>query len=142
MKKEFMQSEYVVLHWLTLASLGASKMDAVLRSWFTLFFTIIYTIILSAILVVCYVDPDKGSVQLPVLGMEFTWSDLEMVKHPFFLNLILYSTISLGWITLFLDILSAWCRLKDSFDDETELLDRTVLLEGLKFNLKEINTLN
>ena len=138
----FMKSEFVVLHWLTLGSLGASKMDAVFRSWFTLLVTIIYTIILSAILVVCYVDPDKGSVQLPVLGMEFTWSDLEMVKHPFFLNLILYSTISLGWITLFLDILSAWCRLKDSFDDETELLDRTVLLGGLKFNLKEINTLN
>ena len=137
-----MKSEFVVLHWLTLGSLGASKMDAVFRSWFTLLFTIIYTIILSAILVVCYVDPDKGSVHLPVLGMEYTWSDLEMVKQPFFLNLILYSTISLGWMTLFLDILSAWCRLKDSFDDETKLWDRTVLLEGLKFNLKEINTLS
>ena len=48
----FMKSEWVVLHWLTLGSLGASKMDAVFRSWFTLLFTIIYTIILSAILVI------------------------------------------------------------------------------------------
>ena len=87
-------------------------------------------------------DPDKGSVHLPLLGIEYTWSDLEMVKRPFFLNLILYSTIGLGWIALILDILSAWWRFKDSFDDETKILDRTVLLEGLKYSLKEINTLN
>ena len=144
MMKDFMKSEYVVLHWLTLGSLGTSKMDAILRSWFTLLFTIIYTIILLAILVVCYMDPEKGSVQLPVLGMEYTWSDLEMVKDPFFLNLILYSTIGLGWTTLFLDILSAWCRLKDSSDDETIniILGRTVLLKALKFNTKNINTLS
>ena len=69
MMRDFMQSEnvYVGLHFLTLASLGASKMDAVLRTGFTLLFTIIYTMILSTILVVCYVDPDLGSVQLPKL---------------------------------------------------------------------------
>ena len=59
MMRDFMQSEYVIFHFLTLASLGASKMDAVLRTGFTLLFTIIYTIILSTILVGCYVDPDR-----------------------------------------------------------------------------------
>merc|ERR1711884_194728 len=106
MMRDFMQSEYDVLfHFLTLATLGASKLDAVLRSYCTLLFTIIYTIILSAILVVCYVDPEKGSIQLSIMGMEYTWSDLEIVKKPFFFNLILYSTLGLGWIALFLDIL-------------------------------------
>ena len=108
-------------------------MDAALRTWLTLLFTIIYTLILSAILVVCYVDPDKGSVHLSKLGMEYTWSDLEIVKEPLFLNLILYSTIGLGWIALFLDILSTWCKFKNSLNDETGFWDKTVLLEGLKF---------
>ena len=143
--RDFMQSEYVAFHWLTLGSLGASKMDAVLRSWGTLLFTIIYTIILSVILVVCYVDPDMGSIIIPTLGLIFTWSDMEIVKEPFFLNLILCSIISLGWIALILDILSAWCRFrfKDYLDDETGFLGKTVLLEGLcrrKVELQLIKT--
>ena len=138
-----MQSEYVALHFLTLGSLGVSESDAVLRSWLTLLFTIIYTIILSAILVVCYVDPDMGSINLPTLGL--IWSDLEIVKEPFFFNLILCSTISLGWIALILDILSAWCRFwfKDSLEDETEFWGKTVLLEGIfrkKVELQLIKT--
>ena len=127
--KDFKKSENVGFHCLTLGSLGASKMDAVLRTWLTILFNIIYTIILSAILVVCYVDPDMGSVQLSKLGMEYTWSNLEIVKEPFFLNLILYSTISLGWMALFLDILSTWCKFNNSSDDR--FWDKTVLLEGL-----------
>jgi len=79
----------LLLHWLTLAGLGTSKMDAILRSWLTLLYTILYTIILSAILVICYVDPDMGSENL------LTWSDLEIVKKPFFLNLIIFSGVSL-----------------------------------------------
>ena len=120
MMREFVQSEYeVFFHFLTLASLGTSKLDAVLRSCLTLLFTIIYTIILSAILVVCYVDP------------AYNWSTYEIVKEPFFLNLILFSTIGIGWIALFLDILSAWCKFKDSLDNENEFWGKTVLLEGL-----------
>ena len=127
-----MQSEYVALHWLTLGSLGTSEMDAFLRTWLTLLFTIIYTLMLSAILVICYMDTDKVSVQLPLLGIEYTWSDLEIVKEPIFLNLILYSTIGLGWTALPLDIIFTWWRFKDSQDDETGFWRKTVLLEGLK----------
>ena len=76
-----------------------------------------------------------GSVQLPKLGIKFTWSDLEMAKEPFFLNLILLSTIGLGWIALFLDILSTWCKFHDSLDDETGFWGKTVLLEGM-FRMK------
>ena len=132
-----MQSEYSNLHALTLGNLGTSKLDAVLRTWLTLLSTIIYTVILSAILVVCYVDPEKGSIQLSIMGMEYTWSDLEIVKKPFFFNLILYSTLGLGWIALFLDILSTWCKYKVSLDDETGFWGKTVLLEGLTF-MKEV----
>ena len=135
--EDFKKSEYVALHCLTLASLGASKMDAFLRTWLTILFNIIYTIILSAILVVCYVDPDMGSVQLSILGLDYTWSDLEIVKKPFFFNLILYSTLGLGWIALFLDILTTWCKYKVSLDDETGFWGKTVLLEGLTF-MKEV----
>ena len=127
-----MQSEYdVFFHFLTLGSLGPSKLDAVLRSWFTLLFTIIYTIILSAILVVCHVDLDMVSLPTALFHGNYIWSDVEIVKEPFFLNVILTSTISLGWIALFLDILSTWCKFKDSLDNETDFWGKTVLLEGL-----------
>ena len=129
MMRDFMQSEYVFFHFLTVASLGTSKLDAVLRTWLTLFFTIIYTLILSAILVVCYVDPDIVSINFPLMAIEHTWSDLKIVKEPFYLNLILFSTISLGWIALFLDILSGWLKFNDSL--ETKFWGKTVLLEGL-----------
>ena len=132
MMRDFMQSEYdVFFHFLTLGSLGPSKLDAVLRSWFTLLFTIIYTIILSAILVVCHVDLDMVSLPTALFHGNYIWSDVEIVKEPFFLNVILTSTISLGWIALFLDILSTWCRFKDSLDNENEFWGKTVLLEGL-----------
>jgi len=126
-----MQSEYVYFHWLTLGNLGTSKLEAVLRTWLTLLFTIIYTILLLAILVVCYVDPDKNYINLPILVLRRNWYDFNIVKEPFFLNLIFFSTISLGWFALFLDILSTWCRFKDSLDNETEFWGKTVLLEGL-----------
>ena len=120
-----MQSEYVLLHAVTLASLGTSKLDAILRTWFTLLFTILYTIILSSILVICYVDPDI----VPVKGVG--WANFYIVLNPFFLNLIIFSTISLGWIALFLDILITWCKFKDSQDDESGFWGKTVLLGGL-----------
>ena len=72
-----------------------------------------------------------------MLSMEYTWSDLEMIKKPFFFNLILYSTIGLGWIALFLDILSTWCKYKVSLDDETGFWGKTVLFEGQTF-MKEV----
>ena len=121
-----MQSEYVLLHWVTLGSLGPSKLDAVLRTWLTLLFTLISTIILSAILVICYVDPDIVTVK----GAG-GWSNLTIVQKPFFLNLIIFSTITLGWAAFFLDILITWCKFKDSQDNETDFFGKTVLLEGL-----------
>ena len=125
--RDFMQSEYVLLHAVTLASLGTSKLDAILRTWLTLLFTILYTIILSSILVICYVDPDI----VPVKGVG--WANFYIVLKPFFLNLIIFSTISLGWIPFFLDILITWCKckFKDSLDDESGFWGKTVLLEGL-----------
>ena len=124
MMRDFMQSEYVFLHWVTVASLGTSKMDAVLRTWLTLFFTIINSIILLVILVICYVDPD-------IVTIYGGWSQWYLVQKPFFLNLIIFSTITLGWIPFFLDILITWCKFKDSLDDESGFWDKTVLLGGL-----------
>ena len=123
-----MQSEYVLLHWVTLGSLGPSKLDAVLRTWFTLLVTILYTIILSSILVICYLDPDIVTVK----GAG-GWSNLTIVQKPFFLNLIIFSTITLGWAAFFLDILITWCKckFKDSLDDESGFWGKTVLLGGL-----------
>ena len=94
--------------WLTLASLGRSKYAANYRFMSTLLITIIYSLILLMIFYVSSVDPESGYIH----GAGFNWSDLELVKQPRYLN-ILNFTIGLGWTTLVLDFISAWCKSHD-----------------------------
>ena len=129
--------------WLTLVSLGRSKYAANYRFVSGLLVTIIYSLILTVILCVCNVDSDSGYIH----GAGFNWSDLELVKQPRYLNILLVFTISLGWTSLMLDIISAWCKshdwrshnwgpLKcvvewfvDPHDDDATFWERTVLLQ-------------
>ena len=136
-----------------LASLGRRRDGAVDRLWSNLFITIIYSLILTVILCVCNVDSDSGYIH----GAGFNWSDLELVKQPRYLN-ILNFTIGLGWTTLVLDFISAWCKshdwrshnwgpLKsivdwfvDPQEDDATFWEKTVLLQT-RWNLVEFATI-
>ena len=77
------------------------------------------------------------------------WSELEIVKDIFKLNMLLCSTIGLGWISFLLDIIITWCKshdwrshnwgpLKkvvnwfvDPLDKEAGFWDEAVLLQAL-----------
>ena len=137
--------ECVFLSWLTLAGLGRSKRSAALRLLSTLTVTITYSLILVIILVICNVDPDAGYVYVAVLS----WSELEIVKDIFNLNMLLVSTIGLGWVSFLVDIIITWCKshdwrsynwgpLKkvvdlfvDPLDEEAGFWDEAVLLQAL-----------
>ena len=72
--------------------------------------TILYTLILSIILVICNVDPDSGYTY----GAALSWADLSIVKETFYLNLLLGSTITLGWGAYLVDIIIiTWCKTRD-----------------------------
>jgi len=133
------------LSWLTLAGLGRGKVAAVCRFVSTLLVTIIYSLILGIILAICIVDPASGYIHGPGLS----WSDLELVKDTHHMNLIVGSTIGLGWISLLVDVLLAWVKshdwrshnwgpLKkvvdwfvDPQDEQAGFWDKAVLLEGI-----------
>ena len=128
-------AECICLSCLTVASLGQSKTAAVYRLWSTLYITIFYSLLLGIIMVICKVDPSAGYVV--DVGH---WSDLELVKEPFFMNLLLGGTIGLGWISFLLDFILAWCKWAIGVtldgDNKEGLWDRAILLEGLKIKLK------
>ena len=101
--------ECMSLSWLTLAGLGRSKRAAVYRLWSTLLVTITYSLILGIIMVICNVEPDAGYLY----GAGLSWSQMEFVKDIFELNVILGSTIGLGWISFMLGIIITWCKSHD-----------------------------
>ena len=132
--------ECVFLSWLTLAGLGRSKVAVVYRLVSTLLVTIIYSLILGIILAISNDDPTSGYIH----GAGLSWADLKLVKGPLYMNLILGSTIGLGWFSLLVDVLLAWAKSRDwrSYnwgplifvdpqDEQAGFWDRTVLLVGL-----------
>ena len=103
--------ECVFLSWLTLGGLGRTKYAAVCRFVSTLTVTILYSLMLGIIMVICNVYQD--SVPYFDFGNGVSWSELELVKEPIYLNLILGFTIGLGWISFLLDVILAWCKSHD-----------------------------
>ena len=139
--------ELVLLSWLTVAGLGKGKWAAVLRLESTLLITIIYTIILGTIMVISNVDANCTYLS----GAGLSWIDLAIVKDPFYLNLLLGSTIGLGWLAFMVDFVITWCKAHDwrshnwgplkkivdwfvdPLDQEAGFWDEAVLLQGLGF---------
>ena len=111
----------------------------------TLTITIIYSLILGIILAICNVDPNIGYVN----EYGLFWSELELVKNPFYLTFLLSFTIGLGWISFLMDIILACCKAHDwrshnwgplrkavdwfvdPQDQEAGFWDEAVLLQGL-----------
>ena len=98
-------------------------------------------------MLICNVDPDFGYI---AQHSGLKWSAMELVKDTFYMNLILGTTIGLGWISFLLDIIFTWLKSRDwrsgplsildwfldPLDKEAGFWDRAVLLEGLQVNRK------
>ena len=84
---------------------------------------------------ICNTDPGKNGG----LGI-YDWSELALVQDLFTLNILLVSTIALGWLSLVLDVITAavknWCRSRNNNTEDQEtrgFWDNAILLEGVKY---------
>ena len=100
-----------------------------MRTTTTYLWLIYYTLVLASIMVMYYFYPDFS---LPVGLVATDWSKLPLLKETNTVNMLLASTISLGWISLLLDLLLAGlkycCR-----NSKPNFWDETVLLQGHKY---------
>ena len=105
--------ESLSMSWLTITNLGRDKSDALYRLASTLYWTIAHTITFTVILAICNID--RGIVDIIPL---INWSELPLAQDLFTLNILLISTISLGVLSLLLDVSTAaiknCCRSRDS----------------------------
>ena len=111
------------------------KAAALFRLVSTLFWTISYNIMLLVILGICNTDPSDVSIYDEGVG-DFYWSELALVQDITILNILLVSTICLGWLSLLLDVITAavryYYRSRDT-EEEVSFWDGAILMEGIKF---------
>ena len=74
---------------------------------------------------ICNDDPASVNIY-GIYETVLSWSDLELVKDPLYLNLILGSTIGLGWFSLLVDVLLAWAKSHDWRSHKWGLLNKVV----------------
>ena len=118
--------------------------SALLRTTTTYLWLFYYTLFLASIMVMFYFYPDFSFSITELVSTD--WSELPLLKQKNTVNMLLASTISLGWSSLLLDLLLA--RLKYScqnFKTKSEanrnykgrekqsFWDETVLLQGHKY---------
>ena len=77
------------------------KAAAFLRLVTTLYCTIAHTITLTVILAICNTDPSNVDV------LVVKWTHLPLVQDLTTLNILLVSTICLGWFSLVMDVITA-----------------------------------
>ena len=115
---------------LTITNLGRGKAAALFRLVSTLYLVIVYTITLTVILVICNTDPSNVDV------LVVKWTNLPLVQDLTTLNILLVSTICLGWLSLLLDVITAavryYYRSRDT-EEEVSFWDGAILMEGIKF---------
>ena len=95
-----------MMSFLTMTNLGRGKTAALYRMVLSFFWTIIHTITLLVILGICNTDPVIVSI-----GNDWLiWSKLALVQDLITLNALLISTISMGWLALVADVITAAIR--------------------------------
>ena len=129
--------ECVFLSWATLTNLGNSKRAAFFRLVSTFLITVIYSVILAAFLIISDTNVTDGYTYR-ILKAGITWSELPFVtlKNGLYVNLILGLTIYLGWVSFFLDLVTAALKFYccgSVEDKEKSFWDGAVLLEALKY---------
>ena len=126
--------ESLVISWLTITNLESGKTAAICRLVSILYWTTAHTITFTVIIAICNTDP--GIVND---GKQLVWSELPLVHDLFTLNILLISTICLGWGSLVLDVITAAVknhyRSRNNTEDQEEasFWDGAILLEGLKY---------
>ena len=89
---------------LTVTNLGGpTQAAAIFRLASTYFNFIFYTISLCVVVFICNTHPESANV----LGYIF-WADLAIVQDIYYLNLVVFTTISMGLMSFLLDILLVW----------------------------------
>ncbi len=123
--------EACLMSLLTITNLGRGKTAALCRLVSTLHWTIGHTITFTVILAICNNDPGIIIVD---------WSRFPLVQNLTTLNILLGSSLCLGWLSLVLDVITAAVKnhYKDKNSDtedqeEASFWDGAILLEGLKY---------
>ena len=126
---------------LTITNLGRGKAAAVCRMVSTIYWIIAHTITFTVILVICNTDPGIVNYDFGGGPLVINWSELPLVQDLSTLNILLVSTLCLGWLALVLDVITAaakyrCCRPSDNNkkdqDNEASFWDGAIFLEGLK----------
>ena len=132
--------ECSVLSWLTITNLGRGRTAAVFRTVSSIFWTMAqmaHSLSLGWILIVFN---SCSSSNIEMFG-EPVWSylaGLALVQDLFTLNILLVSTLCLGWVSLVLDVIIAAVKYGyfKSCDDQVDrfvLWEEAILLEGIKY---------
>ena len=137
--------ECLLMSWLTITNLERGRTAALLRIVSTLYWTIAHTITLSVILRICHTDPGIVNIEFdnPTRNTPVTfinWSELPLAQDLTTLNILLVSTLCLGWGSLVLDVITAAVKYHyrsrsntEDQEEEVSFWEGAILLEGLKY---------
>ena len=142
-ERDFSQelTECLVLSLVTMTNLGTSKTATLFRVVSSVFWTTAHSITIAVILYVCNDDPSN----IDIFGV-VRWSELALVQDIFILNILLITTICLGWISLGLDVIYATVKYRYCYPSSEDKEDQTnmnrfwngaLLLEGLSHLSKQ-----
>ena len=105
----------------------------------TIYWTIAHTITFTVILAICNTDPSIVYFDLDADDY-INWSELPLAQDLYTLNILLVSTLCLGWGSLVLDVIIATvkkcCRSRDRNSEDQEeasFWDNAILFEGFKY---------
>ena len=126
--------ECLLLSWLTITNLTSGKSSALCRLVSSIYWTVVHSILLADIINSYNTDNEWSIWEAYEIG-----SADALVQQPMTLNILLISTLCLGWVSLLLDVITAsvkycWCGPSDNnTENEPSFWDGAVFLEGLKF---------
>ena len=124
--------ESLLLSWLTITNLKSEKSSTLCRMVSSIYWTIVYSILLADI--IKNIDNDNSFWR-----EEYPADDLVLVQQPFTLNILLISTLCLGWVSLLLDVVTASVKYSccgpsdNNKEDQPSFWDGAIFLDGLKY---------
>ena len=130
--------ECFTLSWLTITNIERNETAALFRMVSSIFWNTAHSITIAVILYICNDDPSY----IDIFG-NVKWSELALVQDISMLNILLITTIGLGWISLWMDMIYA--NVKYCYKSSKNTKDQTwngfwqgaLLLEGLSYLCKK-----
>ena len=126
--------ECLLLSWLTITNLKSEKSSALCRMVSSIYWTIVHSILLTDIIKSYNTDNERS-----------IWNAYEidsaeaLVQHAFTLNILLITTLCLGWVSLLLDVITASVKFfscgptDNNTENEHSFWDGAIFIEGLKY---------